>query len=65
MISKLIINYNILTEKGVDPSSRQIRTTAIAVLSAVTLNDLSKFQWDLSDGILVLRLYGGRFYSWM
>jgi hypothetical protein len=43
MVIKLIINYNILTEKGVDPSSRQIRIAAKAALTAVTQNGLSKF----------------------
>jgi hypothetical protein len=43
MVSKLIINYNILTEKGLDPSSRQIRTAAKAALNAVTRNGLSTF----------------------
>jgi len=38
-----IINYNILTEKGVDPSSRQIRTAAKAALPAITRKALSKF----------------------
>jgi len=52
-----------LTEKGVNPSSRQIRITAKAAVPAVTRNGLSKFWWDLLDGIL--RLYFGRFYSWM
>jgi hypothetical protein len=63
MVNKIIINYNILTEKGVDPSSRQIRTATKPALPVVTRNVLSKFKWYLSDGIL--RLYGGRFYSWM
>jgi hypothetical protein len=42
MSSEIKINYNILTEKGMDPSSWQIRTAVKPAVHDVARNGLSK-----------------------